>query len=149
MIENPTTWLKGNHNISFGVTMVVRLMCGCRTRRWCRPPSSACWRRKPADGIFNATTLPGASAADITQAKNLYAMLTGRITSLAGDARINPAGDQYVPLGLSRAEGRMREFNFFVADSWRVEPDRDLERRPALRAARSVLSREQQLHDGD
>ena len=33
-----------------------------------------------ADAIFNATTLPGASAADITQAKNLYAMLTGRIT---------------------------------------------------------------------
>ena len=77
-----------------------------------------CWRPKPADAIFNATTLPGASAADITQAKNLYAMLTGRITQLAGDARINPAGDAYVPLGLSRAEGRMREFNFFVADSW-------------------------------
>ena len=27
-----------------------------------------------------------------------------------------------MPLGLSRAEGRMREFNFFVADSWRVGP---------------------------
>ena len=73
---------------------------------------------EPADAIFNATTLPGASAADITQAKNLYAMLTGRITQLAGDARINEAGDTYVPLGLSRAAGRMREFNFFVADSW-------------------------------
>ena len=73
---------------------------------------------EPADAIFNATTLPGASAADITQAKNLYAMLTGRVTQLAGDARINEAGDTYVPLGLSRAAGRMREFNFFVADSW-------------------------------
>jgi len=49
-------------------------------------------------------------------------MLTGRITSLAGDARINPAGDQYVPLGLSRAAGRMREFNLYVADSWRMSP---------------------------
>ena len=76
-----------------------------------------------ADGIFNATTLPGASATDITLAKNLYAMLTGRITSLAGDARITPAGDSYVPLGLSRAEGRMREFDFYAADSWRMSPN--------------------------
>ena len=55
--------------------------------------------------MFNATTFPGASATDITQAKNLYAMLTGRISSLTGDARITPEGDQYVPLGLSRAAG--------------------------------------------
>ena len=65
---------------------------------------------------------PGASANDITQAKSLYAMLTGRVTSLAGDARITPAGDSYVPLGLSRAQGRMREFDFFAADSWRARP---------------------------
>src|SRR5262249_18453911 len=29
----------------------------------------------------------------------------------------------YVPLGLSRAAGRMREFNGFAADSWRVNPN--------------------------
>src|SRR5205085_7615218 len=75
-----------------------------------------------ADAIFNATTLPGASAADITQAKNLYAMLTGRITSLTGDSRINAAGDKYNLLGKSRAEGRMREFNVYLSDSWRVSP---------------------------
>src|SRR5204863_3646471 len=45
---------------------------------------------------------------------------TGRVNSLTGDARITPAGDQYVPLGASRAEGRLREFDFFAADSWRT-----------------------------
>ena len=33
-----------------------------------------------------------------------------------------PAGDQYNLLGLSRAEGRMREFNIFASDSWRASP---------------------------
>ena len=74
----------------------------------------------PAAAMFTAANFPGASATDFTNAQNLYAILTGRLTSLVGDARINPAGDEYVPLGLSRAEGRMREFNFFAADSWRV-----------------------------
>ncbi len=49
-------------------------------------------------------------------------MLTGRITTLTGDARINAGGDAYNLLGKSRAEGRMREFNFFASDSWRLRP---------------------------
>src|SRR5688572_28856211 len=77
---------------------------------------------KPATAMFNAANFPGASAADIAQAQNLYAILTGRVTSLTGDARINEAGDAYVPLGKSRAAGRMREFDLYAADSWRATP---------------------------
>jgi hypothetical protein len=49
-------------------------------------------------------------------------MLTGRVLTLVGDARINASGDQYNVLGQSRAEGRMRELNFFASDSWRLRP---------------------------
>jgi len=121
VVENSTTWLKGSHNVSVGATFV-------ETNVWLQnqtlvPTANfGLLATEAADGIFNTTTLPGASATDINQAKNLYAMLTGRITSLTGDARITPDGDQYVPLGRSRAEGRTREFNFYVADSWRVSP---------------------------
>ena len=121
VLENSITWLRGNHNISFGASLIeanvwLENQTLVPTANFGLLPTEA------VDGIFNATTLPGASAADITLAKNLYAMLTGRITTLTGDARINPAGDQYLPLGRSRAEGRMREFNFYVADSWRMTP---------------------------
>jgi hypothetical protein len=117
VIENTTNWSKGSHNVSFGGVM-VQADVWLQNQTLVPTANFGLLATEPADAIFNATTLPGASATDITQAKNLYAMLTGRITQLAGDARINPAGDTYVPLGLSRAEGRMREFNFFVADSW-------------------------------
>ena len=126
-----------------------RPTCGCRTRRWCRRRLRPARHRAGRRRSSTPTTLPGASAADITQAKNLYAMLTGRITSLDRRRAHQRRRRQYVPLGLSRAEGRMREFNFFVADSWRVTPEPDGQRRPALRAAESVLPDQQQLHDRD
>src|SRR5439155_14677556 len=75
-----------------------------------------------ANGLFTTANFPGASATDLTNATNLYAMLTGRVTNVAGNATVNGSGDAYVPLRLSRAEERMREFDFYVADSWRVKP---------------------------
>ncbi len=122
VIENTTTWLRGNHNMQFGVT-AVQADVWLQNQTLVPTANFGLNTSEAADAIFNATTLPGASAADITQAKNLYAMLTGRITTLTGDARINAAGDKYQLLGLSRAEGRMREFNFFVSDSWRLRPN--------------------------
>jgi hypothetical protein len=121
VIENTTTWLKGNHNMQFGATL-VQADVWLQNQTLVPTANFGLNTSEAADAMFNATTLPGASAADITQAKNLYAMLTGRITTLTGDARINAAGDQYQLLGRSRAEGRMREFNFFVSDSWRLRP---------------------------
>ena len=117
VIENTTNWSKGTHNITFGGVMVQGIVW-LANQTLVPTANFGLLATEPADAIFNATTLPGASATDITQAKNLYAMLTGRITSLAGDARINEAGDTYVTLGKAKAQGQMREFNFFVADSW-------------------------------
>ena len=121
VIENTATWLKGKHNVTFGGSF-IEANVWLQNQTLVPTANFGLLASEAADGIFNATTLPGASAADITQAKNLYAMLTGRVTSLAGDARITPSGDSYVPLGRSRAEGRMREFDFFAADSWRARP---------------------------
>jgi Carboxypeptidase regulatory-like domain len=121
VIENTTTWLKGHHNMQFGATMVQGDVW-LQNQTLVPTAEFDIIAGEAADAIFNATTLPGASAADITQAKRLYAMLTGRLTRLTGDSRINAGGDQYNLLGLSRAEGRMREFNVFVSDSWRATP---------------------------
>jgi hypothetical protein len=121
VVENTTTWLKGNHNLQVGAVM-VQADVWLANQTLVPTANFGINTSEAADAIFNATTLPGASAGDITQAKNLYAMLTGRILTLTGDARINAAGDTYNLLGKSRAEGRMREFNIFASDAWRVTP---------------------------
>ncbi len=121
VVENTTTWLKGNHNMQFGAVM-VQADVWLANQTLVPTANFGIIAGEAAESLFNATTLPGSSVADQTQARNLYAMLTGRISSLTGDARINAAGDAYNLLGKSRAEGRMREFNVFVSDSWRVRP---------------------------
>jgi hypothetical protein len=121
VIEDTATWLKGNHSFTFGGVMVQSdVWLDSQTlvpnANFGLAPTEA------AAAMFNTTTLPGASTADISQAQTLYAIITGRLTSVSAEARITPSGDEYVPLGKSRAAGRTREFNFYAADSWRVTP---------------------------
>jgi hypothetical protein len=119
VIEDTATWIKGKHSVSFGGSM-VQADVWLKTHTMVPTANFGLLPTEAANSMFTAANFPGASATDLTNAQNLYAMLTGRISSLTGDARINPAGDTYVPLGESTAQGRMREFDFYGADSWRV-----------------------------
>ncbi len=148
MIENNTTWIGGKHSVTFGGTM-IQADVWLENQTLVPTVGFGLVSTEPATAMFNAANFPGASAADIAQAQNLYAILTGRVTSLTGDARINESGDAYVPLGKSRAAGRMREFDLLRRRQLARDADADDQRRLALRAAEAVLPGEQQLHDDD
>ena len=50
--------------------------------------------------MFTTANFPGAaSPTQLTAAQNLYALLTGRVTQITGDARIDENTGQYVYLG--------------------------------------------------
>jgi len=119
VIEDTATWIRGKHTLNFGGSMV---QADVWLQNQTQVPSITFGLQtsEAATGMFNATNFPGASAADLTNATNLYAMLTGRISQLAADARINTSGDKYVVLGPSYAQGRMRQFDFYAADTWRA-----------------------------
>jgi hypothetical protein len=119
VFEDTATWLKGKHTLNFGGSM-VQADVWLENQTLVPTVGFGVLTTEPAAAMFNAANFPNASTADITQAQNLYAMLTGRITSVTANARINEAGDTYVPLGKSRAAGRMREFDAFFADTWRA-----------------------------
>jgi Carboxypeptidase regulatory-like domain len=122
VIEDTATWLKGKHSVTFGGSM-VQADVWLQNQTLVPAVTFGILSSEPANSLFSSANFPGASATDLSNATNLYAMLTGRITSIAGDARINPAGDAYTPFGASRAEGRMREFDIYGADAWRVKTD--------------------------
>jgi len=77
----------------------------------------------PADSMFNTTNFPGASSTDITNARNLYMVLAGRVQSLTYDARVGEDGEAYNILGKSMQKGRIWQLGFFAQDSWRWKPD--------------------------
>jgi Carboxypeptidase regulatory-like domain/TonB-dependent Receptor Plug Domain len=117
--EDTATYVRGRHSVTFGGSL-VQADVWIKQQTIIPTATFGVLATESASQMFTGANFPGASQADITQAQNLYAMLTGRINSVTGTARINPAGDTYVPLGESTAQGRMREFDFYAADQWRA-----------------------------
>jgi len=78
----------------------------------------------PANAMFNTNpaNFPGASNQNLTDARALYAVLTGRITQIVGAARLNADGSKYVYLGNLFQKSRLDSFDAYLQDSWRVTP---------------------------
>ena len=70
--------------------------------------------------MFNTTNFPGASAAQLTAAQHLYALLTGRVSQVASNARIDENNGLYNYLGLGVQRARMRETDLYFQDQWRI-----------------------------
>jgi hypothetical protein len=120
-VGNTLNWLKGAHSVSMGgeyagiynrqnsYTVAPNVVLGFDANL------------DPARGMFNTTNFPSATAGQLTEARNLYALLTGRVSSIAGTARLNDAGE-YVYNGELNRKSRQTSFAAFVQDSWRVTP---------------------------
>lgn len=112
-------WTKGSHNMSYGfsftqinswseaVTLVPSITFGIDTT-------------DPAIALFTNANFPGAAAADITRARNIYATLTGHVTAITANARLDEKTGQYKYLGNLVQRYRQREMGFFGQDTWRV-----------------------------
>ncbi len=116
------TWTKGPHSLSFGgqftqvnlwllnQTVVPTINFGVNTN-------------DPANAMFVTANFPGAAAADVTRAANIYAVLTGRVTSIAANAGLDEKTGKYVYLGNRVQRARQREMGIFAQDSWRFRPN--------------------------
>jgi hypothetical protein len=76
----------------------------------------------PADAMFTTANFPNASSANLTNARNVYALLTGRVTSINGTARLDDKTNTYVYLGAGTHHLKLNEYGSFVQDSWRASP---------------------------
>ena len=148
VIEDTATWIKGKHNVTFGGSM-VQADVWLQNQTLVPTVNFGLIASESANSIFSATNFPGASATDLQNATSLYAMLTGRIASIQGDARINPAGDAVRPArsfagGRPHARVRLLRGRFMARHS-----ECDRQRWRALRPGQPLLPGQQQLHDGD
>ena len=76
----------------------------------------------PAAVLFTTANFPGASAAQLTDARELYALLTGRVIAVTGQAALDPESNRYVDFGRRRRAGKLDVYSLFAQDSWRVTP---------------------------
>ncbi|MGC2636315.1 MAG: carboxypeptidase-like regulatory domain-containing protein, partial [Acidobacteriaceae bacterium] len=81
----------------------------------------------PAVSMFNSTNFPGmnfneANQQDLTNAEDLYATLTGRISSIYGTNYVNSATHQYQTLGVFRQPEAQTVGGVYAQDAWRASP---------------------------
>jgi hypothetical protein len=121
VFEDTLSWVKGPHLLTMGVsytkaevwlynqtkvpTVTLNMVTG-----------------DPADGMFNTTNFPRASTTDINNAKALYAVLTGRVSAITRNARIQADGTTYKILGASDQYGTLPQWGSFISDTWHWKP---------------------------
>src|SRR5215475_10612099 len=115
------TWTRGSHGLSFG-GQFTQVNLWLQNQTIVPTVNFGVASNDPANAMFNNTNFPGANATDLTNARNLYSVLTGRITSITANARVDEETGKYVYLGEGIQRGRQREFGVFAQDSWRARP---------------------------
>jgi hypothetical protein len=122
LVENTLNWLKGRHSISLGGSF-TQADIWLTNQTLVPQVDFAVVPGDPAAAMFTPANFPGAAATDLTRAQYLYALLVGRVATVTGDARIDENSGQYSYLGPATQRARMRDFGFFLQDSWRMRPN--------------------------
>ncbi|MCU0252245.1 MAG: TonB-dependent receptor [Vicinamibacterales bacterium] len=122
VIEDTVNWLKGKHALTIGGS-ATRGDVWLKNQRLVPTATLGFATGDPADAMFTTANFPGASSTDITNARNLYMVLAGRVQSLTYDARVGEDGENYNLLGQSLQKGRLWQVGAFVQDSWRWKPN--------------------------
>ena len=121
-VVDSLTRLRGNHSFTFGGSF-TRITNS--TESWNIVPTVTLGfteANDPAASLFATTNFPGASTAQLTNARALYALLTGRVSGVNGTSRVDATTGQYVYLGGTQQRLRQHVFGAYVQDQWRMTP---------------------------
>ena len=121
-ISDTVTWTRGAHGFTFGgkftwVTLTFNQQTLVPTINFGVDSSD------PANAMFTTANFTGASSTDLTNARNLYAVLTGRVTAINANIRLDEKTGKYVYLGTAFERARQKELGIFAQDSWRFQPN--------------------------
>ena len=146
-LDNTVNRIIGKHSLQFGESFT-------RTSGWMNTRNivpqiglGVDQANNPANAMFTTANFPGAANADLTNAATLYALLTGRVTSITSEVRLDGATGKYFYMGAGRiggASGRDRRVRpGFVAPA--AEPDR--QRRASLAGGAAVPGGRERVFD--
>jgi Carboxypeptidase regulatory-like domain/TonB dependent receptor-like, beta-barrel len=121
-LDQTFNWQKGNHSITTGAAAFLGRAWEDSQQLTTGIDIGFDATNDPASILFSTANFQGASAAQLTDARELYALLTGRVIAVTGLAALDPETNKYVNLGRRRREGKLDVFSGFLQDSWRLTP---------------------------
>ncbi|MGH9946769.1 MAG: carboxypeptidase regulatory-like domain-containing protein [Pyrinomonadaceae bacterium] len=121
------TWLKGSHSFNFGGQYKrVRVDTASINQLVPEVGFGVDISDTAADTAFRNSganaNLPGATAAQLAQAKSLYALLTGRVTTYTNTAYLKDDGT-YEIQGDQFQAGTQTTYGLYAQDIWRARPN--------------------------
>lgn len=118
------TWVKGNHVMTFGGSFTQVNLFQASSGSQIIPTfnfgtASGDPDNTGSTSMFTTTTMPGSSPTQRSDAASLYAILTGRISSITSSASQSEADGTYGS-NFTITRDQQREFSFYGQDSWRI-----------------------------
>jgi hypothetical protein len=121
-IDENLTWMNGQHSVMIGGSAFFGRTWENGKQVVPQIDLGFDQTNDPAAGMFTATAFQGASAAQLTDARALYGLLTGRVRAITGQAALDAETNTYVAFAPRQRAGNMDEYSAFVQDSWRMTP---------------------------
>jgi hypothetical protein len=121
-VADTLTWIRGSHNLSLGAQF-TRIQMWIQDNQAVPGITFGLATGDPSASMFTNANFPGASSDDLTSAQNLYAVLTGRVSSIDGNAYLDEKDNRYKYLGYEVRRSSQDEWGFFLQDSWRPRPN--------------------------
>ena len=118
------TWQKGSHSLSFGAVWYRE-----QDHYWNGPGGEPNYRfgitgQDPLGAVFTSA-LTGFTSTNLTNAENLYAELTGRVSgvSVSVGRPLDPSAKVYKPFGAYNLDEVQASYGAWAQDSWHVLPN--------------------------
>ena len=121
-IEDNLSWQKGSHSFTFGSSF-SQFDLWMDNQQVVPELRFEVVQGDPAESMFVAGNFQGASTTNITAARRLYAILTGRVSDVRGIARLDENTGTYVFNGVGRQTVQQRELSGWASDAWRMRPN--------------------------
>lgn len=120
--DDTVSWTRGSHSMNFGATFTqISFWSTAQTVVPSVGFGILSSETSINNDMFNKTAFPNSSDGDLGNAKALYALLTGRVTSITANAFLDEQTGKYSFLGQNTTRGRQREFGVFAQDTWRAK----------------------------
>jgi Carboxypeptidase regulatory-like domain len=119
------SWAKGPHNFNFGgafthTTSFQQSSGGSVVPTLAFGASSAA---DPVSSVFNSTTLPGADVTQLANARALYALLTGRISGVTFNGKLDEETKKYSDFGTAIERNSVIGFGIYFQDYFKFRPN--------------------------
>jgi hypothetical protein len=112
-------WIRGNHSFNFGAT-ATRIAFWQQLSTVVPSPIFTTNSTLDPNPVNAFSFLPATQQAGASQ---LYAVLSGRMTALNANARLDETSNKYSYLGALISRAHSLEWGAFAQDSWRVRPN--------------------------